>query len=301
MPLKTMAVGRHPECVVLESDELRLAVTTQVGPRIIGAWLAGGDNLFAVLPEVPMDGIETGFELYGGHRLWHAPEAAPRTYEADNNPVSVSEGPDGVVTFSRGVEPQAGIEKSISLRPLGKQRFEVTHRLVNRNLWPVELAPWGITQMAPCGTVIIPQGRNAEANPFAVDRSLHLWPYASLADARLVLGERYIQLRQDSAIAEPCKIGFGCTDGWTACVNAGTAFIKYLRRETGRPYPDGGSNVESYTCDLFIELETLGPLECLEPDAEAVHSEIWEAVDGLHDLDSEAAIDEHLLPIVRQH
>jgi hypothetical protein len=266
-------------------------VTTTVGPRVIGGFLGKSDNLFVVLPPQPMDSIATGFSLYGGHRLWHAPEASPRTYAPDNAPVEVTPLADGAVAFSSGIEAITGIEKTIVIKPLGRERFEVTHRLVNRNLWPVELAPWALSQMATGGTVVIPQGRNPDGNPFAADRSLHLWPYSNLADERLTLGRDYLFLRQDVKTKAPCKIGYAVSDCWAAYVNRGVAFVKYFDYDPDVTYPDRGCNVESYTCHLFIELETLGPLELLDPDQEAIHVEVWQAIDKVGELATEADAD----------
>ena len=50
----------------------------------------------------------------GGHRIWHAPEAMPRTYIPDGE-LQITELPDGVLLESP-TEPGTGIRKQIKLQ-----------------------------------------------------------------------------------------------------------------------------------------------------------------------------------------
>ena len=64
-------------------------VATTIGPRIVRYGFVGGDNL---LGWVPKDEVKTAlgsWKPWGGHRLWTAPEAMPRSYSPDNEPVDV--------------------------------------------------------------------------------------------------------------------------------------------------------------------------------------------------------------------
>ena len=77
------------DCVALKNDAVELLVTQSVGPRIIRLNLPGGDNLLAELPDLTLDCPGSGpMHLWGGHRLWHAPEVKRRTYLPDDQPVS---------------------------------------------------------------------------------------------------------------------------------------------------------------------------------------------------------------------
>src|SRR5437899_4233208 len=74
-------------CYRVSNGEVELIVTTDVGPRVIRFGFVGGQNLFK---EFKAQLGKTGGEQwrsYGGHRLWHAPEAPTRTYFPDNVPV----------------------------------------------------------------------------------------------------------------------------------------------------------------------------------------------------------------------
>lgn len=296
--MKHVTVGTHRQCVELVSGKFRLAVTTKVGPRVISGTLGEGANLFAVLPPKPY-ADETGWCLYGGHRLWHAPEEMPRTYAPDSAPVEVFAGKGGAYTFANGPEPLTGIAKSITIRPLKAERFEVTHTLINTNLWPVELAPWALSVMAPGGRAIIPQHHATVPNNYAVDRSLHLWPYSKFNDPRLHLGADFFVLDQDVKASGPCKIGCNAEAGWVAYVNHGQALVKFIEWDPTATYADHGCNVESYSCADFCEIETLGPLVRLAPGATTTHVETWLGLSKVGPITDEASIKEHLVRRLR--
>ena len=64
------------ECVRLSDGNIELFVTTAFGPRIIGAGFCGGQNFFRIFDEC-FDRLDSGeWQIFGGHRLWHAPDDA---------------------------------------------------------------------------------------------------------------------------------------------------------------------------------------------------------------------------------
>ncbi len=72
------------------------------------------------------------------------------------------------------------------------------------------------------------------------------------------------------------KVGFRSLAGCLALSRPGATLVvrgpELLRT---RAYPDGGCNVEVFTCPDYLELETLGPLLALKPGQEAQHVESW--------------------------
>ena len=100
-------------CIQISSGDFRLIATTEVGPRIIGAFLGDSENLFHVAPETA--GKKGGKEWisYGGHRLWHSPEDFPRTYTIDNSKIEYKTTRNSVVFYQPADE--SGIEKSIEI------------------------------------------------------------------------------------------------------------------------------------------------------------------------------------------
>ena len=295
--MKTCTVAYNKKCVVIESGKMRLAVATDKGPRVVGCFIGKGskENMFAVLPPEPVAKAANGYCFYGGHRLWHSPEDCPLSYEPDNEPVNVRETEDGIF-FEGKPAPSTGIQKSICVQPLGDEIFLVRHMIRNCGIWPVEIAPWALTMMAPGGLMILPQGFAPEGNPYTPDRNIVLWPYTNLADKRLKFTEKYILVQNDPSAKKPLKLGYNDQSGWIGYANLGNAFIKYIDSDPGVTYPDRGCNVETYTCNLHTEIETLGGLETVKPGDAVFHAEYWQGLPGVGTVRTEKDVETKVVP-----
>jgi len=276
------------DCVSLENASLSLLVTQSVGPRVISLCLNGGDNLFAVLPDfVTRRPDGENFHFHGGHRLWHAPEHMPRTYVLDNAPVTIEQMQNSL-SITQQVELETGIEKSIHISVVDdKPQVVVRHTLTNCGPWPVECAPWAITQFRTGGIAILPQSQTH--TEFLPNRSLALWPYTDITSAHVSWGNRYILVR--SEIKEGAfKIGFPNPRGWLAYWRSGTLFVKRATFEAQAAYYDFGSSSECYCNNQFLELETLAPIGTLSPRASATHTETWELYDNVEPPENEDTV-----------
>ncbi len=286
----------------IANDEVEIVLPIGYGPRILRYARRGGPNLLGeISPEV--QGNDTPFgdkwHIYGGHRLWHAPEEAVRTYWPDNAPVRVDEGPEGRVTLTQPLEPHTQIEKSIeiALAPRGS-RVALVHRIVNRGPFEIELAAWALTVMAAGGRAIFPQAPFVpHPTALAPARPLVLWPFTRMDDPRWTWGDRFIQLRQDPARPAPQKIGLRDDEGWMAYELGGALFVKRHRPMPG-PHADFGCNVETFTDGAMLELETLSPLVRLAPGATLEHREAWFLFEGVRLGESEASIEAALAPLL---
>lgn len=285
----------------ITNGTVEVVVTTDIGPRVLSLSFVGERNLFRILENEC--GILGGEEwhIFGGHRLWHAPEARPRSYCPDNDPVSFTPTEQGGI-FTQKPEPLTGIEKAIEILmdPEGNH-LAVVHRLTNRGVWTVQLAPWALSVMDQGGIAIIPQEpyQSWSENLLPV-RPLVLWGYTDMSDPRWRWGRKYVTLRQDPKATSPNKAGFGNSLGWGAYFLEGYLFVKYAPRCPGFPYPDMGSSFELYTDHRFLELETLGPLVCLEPHKTVEHREDWFLFKGVSFEDTDEAIDTHIRPLVEE-
>jgi hypothetical protein len=283
------------DCVSLENASIRLLITQSVGPRVISMRLNGGDNLLAELLDFVAERPDGGrFHFYGGHRLWHAPENMPRTYNLDDDPVDVVQSPNGFLV-TQPVEVQTGIEKSMHISLVDeKPQVVIHHTLTNRGLWPVECAPWAITQLKTGGVAILPQSQQkTEVLP---NRAMALWPYAEITNPQVSWGNQHILVRAEMQ-GSAFKIGFPNQRGWLAYWNAGTLFVKRAVFDPKAAYYDFNSSSECYCNDRFIELETLAPISTLEPGASITHIETWvlySNVDFPKDEDTAQAIVEQL-------
>jgi hypothetical protein len=252
--------------------------------RICGLTPKGRINLLASLDgETPIPTPYGDFYFRGGHRLWHAPEAMPRTYAPDTGELKITDLPDGAILETQ-TEPGTGIRKRIEIRLAPDQpHVSLTHTLINDGLWPVELAPWTITQLRLGGTAILPlPAGTVDAAGLLPNRQLSFWSYARLNDPRLSLRDDFILFHADAL--PPFKIGYFNPHGWLAYYVDGILFKKTFGAQSNAIYPDNNSNAELYCDKRFIELETLGPLVKLEPGAETHHRETWEVYEGLASL-----------------
>jgi hypothetical protein len=267
------------DCVTLQNSALSLMVTQSFGPRIISLRLNGGENLFAELPEETLDCPGVGkYHFYGGHRFWHAPEEPARTYLPDDDPVEIVLVENGL-KVSQQVEVRTGIEKSMHISmPDNDPRVIIRHTLTNRGIWPVECAPWAITQMKLGGIAILPQ--STKDTGVLANRSLILWPYTDIKDAHIQLGNRYIFMRTGRETGA-VKLGFPNPRGWLAYWINGTLLVKKAAFDPTAIYYDSGSSSECYCDHRFLELETLAPVSTIPPNGSVSHTETWEVFENV--------------------
>jgi hypothetical protein len=265
--MKTEKILGH-ECVSLENAKLKLSITKSVGPRILSLKFSGGENLFAELPDATIDCPGVGpFHLYGGHRLWHAPEDPSRTYLPDDSPVEIVQVENGCLV-TQDVEQKTGLQKSLEIRLIGDApQVVITHRLTNQGLWPVTCALWALTQLKPGGMAILPQ--SCEETGMLPNHSMAFWPYTNPSDPNVTWGQNHVLIRVN--VKSAFKVGFQNPRGWLAYWLNDTLFVKRAKYEAQSAYYDFGSSSECYCNDQFIELETLAPINTIDPGASATH------------------------------
>jgi len=286
---------------LISNGRIEAVVTEEVGPRVIRLAFVGKTNLFVEMSEEL--GITGGSEwhIFGGHRLWHAPEVNPRSYYPDNGPVSVEKTKEGA-RFIQEIEKSTGIQKEIEIKMWENENaLTVIHRLTNHNLWPIELAPWALSAMAKGGMAIIPQEpyQSWSDNLLPV-RPLVLWGYSEMDDPRFRWGKKYVTLKQNPQASSPNKAGFGNKQGWGAYLLGEYLFIKIASYREHAVYPDMGSSFELYTDHRFLELESLGPLSLLQPHGTVEHVEYWFLFEGVTAEDSDESIDREVRPLVER-
>jgi hypothetical protein len=293
--------GGWPNCYRISNGEVELIVTSDIGPRIMRYGFVGGQNLFKEYPETLGKSGEPEWVLRGGHRIWAAPESHPRTYAPDNGPVEIHIS-KGVLESIQPVEPTTGLEKRIlvELDP-ASSRVKVTHRLRNTLAWPIEFAPWALTMMAQNGVGISgfpPRGKHPDVLP--PTHPLVMWAFSDLTDPRWTFTRKYLVLRQDPNNAEPTKLGHFNPHTWAAYLLGSDLFLKQTFNDPSLEYADRGCSFETFTRNDMLELETLGPLQTVEPGAFAEHVEYW----SLHrDVAiakfSDKELDETVLPLLQ--
>ena len=301
MKKEKVSFGGWPNCVRLCNEEIELIVTTDVGPRIIYLGYLKGHNLLYVSPGDKGKKGGDQWRIYGGHRLWHAPEEMPRTYFPDNKPIEYSWN-GNTLHLIQETESTTGIRKEmqVTLDP-DQNQVTILHQLTNNNLWDIELSAWSITAFAGGGRAVLPQ------EPF-VDSSLNLlpsrpivlWHYTQMEDPRWKWGNKYIQLLQDPSLQSEQKIGILNKQGWAAYYLDGHAVIKHFTFDPDASYTDYGCNNEVYVNGEFLEVESLGPVTHLAPGEYLAHTEQWmiAKLQGPLSDTSEKSIDQFLIPMV---
>jgi hypothetical protein len=250
--------------------------------RIVKLTPARKTNMLADLSDFPpIPTLYGDFYFHGGHRLWHSPEAMPRTYIPDTGELTITNISDGVV-LEAPTERGTGIRKRMEIHLAADQpSVKLTHTLINDGMWPVELAPWAITQFRLGGTVILPMPVGiVDPAGLLPNRQISLWPYARINDPRLKLGDEFVLFKAEAALP-PFKMGYFNPHGWMAYWLDGVLFRKMFEARTESTYPDNNCNAEMYCNDQFVELESLGQLTVIKPGESVVHLETWELFDSL--------------------
>jgi hypothetical protein len=145
----------------------------------------------------------------------------------------------------------------------------------------------GSGQLRLGGIAILPMPvGNSDPAGLLHNRQISLWPYTRINDPRLKLDDKYVLFKAD-AILPPFKIGYFNPHGWSAYWVDGVLFRKTFDARAGLFYPDNNCNAEVYCGDLFIELESLAPLQILKPGDSIDHVENWEVLTEMGSLPEE--------------
>ncbi len=283
----------------LTNGRIELIVTQDVGPRIIRCGFVKERNLMAEFADQMGKSGEKEWRIRGGHRLWLAPEDRKDTYELDNSPVEVRSLVGGIKTV-QPISKVNGVQKTMEIRMADKKDvISITHILTNRGRKAVPLAPWALTVMAPGGTCIIPlPGKITHAERLTHNQNWSLWGYTDFSDGRWTLGSRYLLFRQD-AKKGPGKLGIAHREGWVGYQLDNYLFVKNFDWVEGAQYADGGVNFETFSNELMLEVETLGPLITLKPGKSVKHVETWQLFKNVPKVKTEAEADKVARKFVR--
>ena len=301
MRCKEISYVGWPHCLYLDNGTIELIITLDVGPRIIRFGYIGGQNMFKEFPE--QVGKTSGDEWlsFGGHRLWHAPEKFPRTYTPDFDTVSYT-CMENSVLLTQKTESSSGIQKQIEISM--DEHVHIRHILTNKNVWPITYSAWAVTVMAEGGRAVIPQEpfMPHSSERLAPVRPLVLWPYTQMQDSRFTWGNNLIQIREDTHGKGKQKIGVLNKQSWAVYTKGEDAFVLISAYQPNADYPDMGCNFEFYTESGFLEMETLSPLKCVQPNEKIIHDEKWSmlSVGSLPEDDIECVreIQKHIVPLV---
>ncbi len=273
-------------CVCIDNGAMELYVTVDIGPRIIKLNLKGKENMMFTDPEgsifhnqpnlQEMFGEGSAWYIRGGHRFWVSPEAHPVTYYPDNEPVDYEVDGNVFKFYAKKQVFTGWQETTIITVDQTEAKAEVKHVLTNMSDIAKTGSIWGLNVTAKGGKAYAKQA--AEETGLLANRTLMLWAYNEMTDKRFYMDDTYIGLAQDVHAQKAFKIGFNNTNGKAVCLNNDTAFIIASDYIHGASYPDNGCSCEMYSCNNFLEVETLSPLYTLQPGECCEHIETWQLV-----------------------
>lgn len=251
-----------------------IGIALDYGIRIVHLSCNGMENLMYEQPNDLSDGFTNpeGWRIYGGHRLWTAPESE-RCCWPDNEPIHYTMLDDGVI-LEQPTDRWLNIKKTISLRFCDDGSIFVAHKIENTGTEPFTGGSWAITTLAVGGQAEawFDGGTKGCLNP---ERRLSVWDIESLHDPR-------VRFTQDRVFAEHMpmedlfKIGFFSHSGKARLTNKGQKLTMTFEANKNGNYPDGGCNFELYLDKYIMELETLGETHTLLPGETMGHWERWQ-------------------------
>lgn len=297
--VKKIKDKKYGRCIRIQNGSNEMLVTLDFGPRIISLKRSDGSNIMGEDVPTTMFVDSEQWKLIGGHRFWHGPEAFPRTYIPDNDAVGYEIYDDKVV-FTQCDEKMTKLKKTIEISAIDDHSFKVIHRLKNNGIMDVRAALWAITVLRKGGVAIMPM--NDKDTGFLPNRKISLWPYTNIRDSRFEISNRFIAIRQ-SAAKDKLKIGIDSKKLCACYIEGSDIFIKRFDGFRNVEYIDGGCNLEIYTDDSILELETLSPLYEIKVGEERSHEEVWELIkfedeelinEKITDKDFEKIIDKYM-------
>lgn len=277
-------------CFRINSENIELVTTADVGPRIIHFSEKGGPNLLKIFENEAGRVGDKKFLFYGGHRIWAAPEDPVLSYIPDNDPAKVIiNDEDQSIVFIRANDG-TGLRKSIELRIADKGGFFIRNEIFNIGSESARTASWGITSFAPGGVGIFPLIRKTKKElQLRSDFSLNLWHYTDFTDPAFEWHKNAILFNQKKCLA-PQKIGCYLENPTLGYMLGEYLITKQMigLSESDDDYPDRGSNAEIYLNPEMLELEFLSKWKTLKPGESVFHQEYLNVtkIDDKHDINS---------------
>ena len=257
----------------LTDGKTEIGVALDFGIRVVHLSCSGCANLFYEQPQDRSDGFveKNGWCLYGGHRLWLAPESYD-SYHPDNDPVVYTVEEDKIL-FEQSIDPLLHIRKRLQISFNNDGSVCVLQQIENALDVPINGAAWGVNTLDAGGTAVISFGCQ-NTGGFNPQRVVSLWSDTNLSDSRLEFKKDRL-LARHLPIKDYLKVGLYSNPGRAVLINKGQQFELTFEAEKFELYPDNGCNFELYMCEQFMELESLGKMTTILPGQCAVHTEVW--------------------------
>ena len=259
------------KCLFVENVDVKIGIPLEFGIRIIYLSYKGSENLFFEQPSDMVDlSTEWGWRVFGGHRLWLAPESE-KNYRVETSPINYEIKGDTVI-LTQGLDDWLKVYKSVEISFENTNAVKITHKLKNADDKTRKFSVWGVSSMAGGGVEYIPlKYRDNGYDPLNV---ITTWDYTSLGDERVKYERELITLTH-RPIGKKYKIGVGHPKCAPKYINKGVIFEKEYEINTDKVYPDGNVSFETFLCDHMVEIESLSPLYDVKVGETVCHTEKW--------------------------
>jgi hypothetical protein len=267
-------IGNHAvfgKMLFAENGDIKLGIPLDFGIRISYLTYKDSKNLFFEQPKDMTDlATEEGWRVYGGHRLWLAPESE-KDYNPDNLPISYEIFDDKIVLYQENDEVLK-VKKSIEISFVDDNVVKVKNNLQNTDKEARTFSVWGVTSMDGGGTEYIPLKYGTMS--YSPLTNVSMWYYTVLGDERAEYTPEMIKLT-NRPYPTKYKIGVGHPNGTVKYVNHGVCFEKIFDIFRDKQYPDSNVSFETFMCDHMVEVESLSPLYEVAPNQTVSHTELW--------------------------
>lgn len=265
--------------VEIATPKARLVALTGMGPRIASFGTRKGRNL--LFWDYSRKYIRGQWHLKGGHRVWATRplgDESEETYADDNEPCRVRELKDGV-DIQGASHPVFRIRKSIGIKVLSDDTFQVENRITNDSEMVWSGGVWGLTCTLPKSdtTYGIPLGRQGDWDIFPIvipkrwggtNSSLVNDPALRYTEDCMILKPRG---RISKRMVHAPQGVIGMTDP-----SEKISFIKQSPYQQGANYP-WNCNIAYYVGrkNFMVEMESMGPDQGVLPGGTIASREIW--------------------------
>lgn len=280
---------RYGRCAHIEFSTLKIIVTLDLGPRIVHFGIDNKNLIFEDKNETITKDSSALFSvddplwrLYAGHRIWKSPEYDD-TYYPDNVKCDYEIVQDGIIIKSP-IEKKNNIQKILDIKVITGNKIRILNKIVSFSEESKEIACWAITAFKAGGCLSI-NTNDVPENQFLPNRNIVLWPYSSILDKRLRLGDEKIEIlasKNKKYEDVPFKMGVLIKDEPIVSYSLGKHIVTKKINDKTRINPigfvDRDCNIEIYTNNKMIEIESLSSLYNLEKGDEIILEEEWEII-----------------------
>ena len=277
--VKTVTYNGWKGAQQLSNGTVEIVVVPQIG-RIMRYGFAGGANVLwnnAALNGKTTDLNAPGKDWinYGGDKLWPAPQERwgwPPDRLLDSGAQTIKALPNHHLLLTGPVVKALGIQfrREIALDETGSG-VTITNTLVNTGTADVDWSIWQVAQIdnpSEARLMRNPQGRFP--NGFFTFSGMDVDAESLTATDTVVTLKRHA--------TQSAKIGVDSPTGQLQAVTMGGTFTFTAHYEMGATYPDSGCAQQIYTNpdpNKYVELELLGPMLPLKPNASRVFVTHW--------------------------